>query len=158
MRRQRNRQATIRLLGSARTGKGCRHRPLDIVIPGTHNETLHAEIQRRQEAFDPVPKLRVIRGSPGECQIARYTDHRGCPSRVEFLHGNDQFFESQVALVTLGDRSPSTEMKIRDVENIHRVRKFGIYAKVCVQRYLGPFQIAAQVSSLSFLVSYAWAS
>jgi len=44
------------------------------------------------------------------------------------LHGNDQFFESQMALVTLCDRSISTEMKIRDVENIHRVRKFGIYA------------------------------
>jgi hypothetical protein len=33
-----------------------------------------------------------------------------------------------MALVTLCDRSISTEMKIRDVENIHRVRKFGIYA------------------------------
>ena len=51
MRCQRNRQATIRLLRCARTDKGRRHRSLDIVIPGTHNETFHAEIERRQEAF-----------------------------------------------------------------------------------------------------------
>ena len=67
MRRQRNRKATIRLLRCSRTSKGRRHRSLDIVIPRTHNQTLHAEIERRQEAFDPVPKLRVIRGPPGEC-------------------------------------------------------------------------------------------
>jgi hypothetical protein len=52
----------------------------------------------------------------------RVPNSRPVPAR------NDQFFECRVALVTLCDRSIGTEMKVRDVENIHRVRTFGIYA------------------------------